>query len=334
MLGPQTWTALSKGTGGSTGLVALRLNPESRFNVFAALEPATARRFLLIKSGRNDVRPQRPLPVGRGFRVQFVVNAADRDGANSLQFELIDPTHADVFDVIGNNVLAQVLAAADDKGAFEVFVTQIEEWQRFLDSLPSAGLSPQARQGLFAELWFMREFLLSEQTAANAVGSWAGPKAQAKDFQFSGLAVEVKSSAAKEHSRFTISNELQLDASSVGRLLLCGVLLEPLTAGGTSLPDIIAAIRTSIAGDHAALRVFSDKLLQTGYRDIDAQNYVERYALRSVRFFDVQDGFPRIVASDLRHGVGDVRYSILLSECERFRVSDDAARLLIGQTRP
>lgn len=334
MLGPQIWKTLGQGTGVPAGLVVLRLHPESRFNVFAAYEAATTRRFLLIKSPRNDVRPRRPLPAGRGFRVRFVVNAVDPDGASSLQFELIDPTHADVFDVIGNNVLAHVLASPDDKGAFDAFIAQIDEWQRFLDALPGDGLSPQARQGLFAELWFMREFLLREQTPANAVGSWAGPRAQAKDFQFSGLAVEVKSSAAKEHSRFGISNELQLDAQSVGRLLLCGVLLEPLTAGGTSLPEVIEAIRHSLAGDRAAFREFSDKLLQTGYRDIDAQNYVERFAVRSLRFFDVRDDFPRIVASDLRAGVGDVRYSILLSECERFRVPDDAARLLIQQARP
>lgn len=334
MLGPQTWVTLRQATGVSAGLVALRLHPESQFDVFAAYDPATTRRFLVIKSARNDVRPQRPLPAGRGFLVQFVVAGTDPDGANSLRFELIDPTHADVFDVIGNDVLAHVLASADDRAAFEAFVAQIGEWQRFLDALPGDGLSPQIRQGLFAELWFMREFLLRERTPANAVLSWAGPRAQAKDFQFNGLAVEVKSSAAKEHSRFGISNELQLEVQSVGRLLLCGVLLEPLTAGGTSLPEIIAAIRISLAGERVAFREFSDKLLQTGYRDTDAPNYLERYAIRSVRLFDVRDDFPRIVASDLRRGVGEVRYSILLSECERFRITDDAARNLIQQARP
>jgi hypothetical protein len=331
MLGPPTWATLAKGVGVSDGVVALRLCPESAFNVFAAYEPATSKRVLLIRSARNDVRPSRPLPAGRGFRVQFVVNSTDPNSTNSLHFELLDSTHADVFDVIGNNVLSQVLASADDKEAFDAFVAQIQEWQRFLDALPGEALSQQARQGLLAELWFMLEFLLREQTASIAVGSWAGPKAQAKDFQFNGLAVEVKSSAAKEHSRFGVSNELQLDAETVGRLLLCGVLLEPLTAGGISLPETIATIRTSLAGDRAVFREFSDKLLQSGYRDIDAQHYVERYAVRSVGLFDVRADFPRIVASDLRQGVGDVRYSILLSECERFRLAEDAARLLIQQ---
>lgn len=333
MLGPQTWRTLGKSTGFAAGSVAVRLNPESRFNVFAAYDASTQRRFLLIKSARNDVRPRQPLPAGRGFQVQFVVNGTDPDGASSLRFELIDPAYADVFDVIGNDVLAHVLASADDRDAFRAFVAQIGEWQRFLDALPGPGLSLHIRQGLLAELLFLRDFLLRERTAEHAVASWAGPRAQAKDFQFDGLAIEVKSSAAKEHSRFGISNELQLDRQSVGQLLLCGVLLEPLIAGGVSLPEIVAAVRTSIADDRVVFREFSDKLLQTGYRDIDAQHYVERYAIRSVRFFDVQDGFPRIVASDLRQGVGDVRYSILLSECDRFLVSDEAARILIRQAR-
>jgi hypothetical protein len=329
MLGPLTWNVLGKAAGTPSGIVAMRLHPESRFNIFAAYEGTTARRFLILKSRESAVRPRRGLPVGRGFRVQFIVTSGDPEGANSLQFELIDPLYGDVFDVVGNDVLAHILKCSDDKEAFSIFAARIEDWQRFLDALPGMGLSEQSRQGLFGELWFLHALLLKERTPADAIGSWAGPKAQSKDFQFTGLALEVKSSAAKEHSRFGISNELQLDNRTVGRLLLCGVLLEPLTAGGTSLVELIASIRSSLASDKVASREFSDKLLQIGYRDIDAGHYTERYALRSLRFFDVREDFPRIVGTDLRLGVGDVRYSILLSECERFALPDDVVRRLI-----
>jgi hypothetical protein len=325
MLTNAVWSKLGQ-PAGRTGLVALRLHPESRFNLFAALEAQTGHRFLLLKSHAPDLRPTRPLPSGRGFRTQFVTALSDPDGSSSLQFELLEPAHADVFDVIGNDILSHVLPATDDGAAFRAFIGRIDEWQYFLDQLPQGGLSDQAQQGLFAELWFLKHFLLPEAGAHVAVRAWAGPKALAKDFQLAGLAFEVKATSAKQHSRFAISNELQLDARGQ-RLILYGLLLERVVAGGVSLIELVSELRSDLlkADPDSAVR-FSELLLQSGYSDSDAAGYTARFGIRSGRFFDVKDDFPRIVEADLRAGVGDVRYSIVQSECERFAISESDAR--------
>jgi len=333
MLGDITWTMLAQSATGPAGLVAVRLNPQSRFNIFAALDQATGHRFLLLKSGRSNLRPATALPVGRGFSVTFVSTPADPDGAHSLRFELTDPSHADVFDVIGNDVLRHLLPAADEAKAFAVFVSRISEWQQFLDDLPREGLSEQAQQGLFAELWFLQKFLLAEIGPRRAVGSWAGPKALAKDFHFEGLSFEIKASSAKQHTRFHINSEVQLDPAGVHRLILTGLLLERMVAGGTSLTDLVSALRADLlASDPASAFQFSELLLQAGYVDADAARYSARFAVRSEQFFDVKDDFPRIVGADLRLGVGDVRYTILLSECGRHALAEAEVRTLIRAT--
>jgi hypothetical protein len=334
MLNKHVWDMLGKSTRHSTGVVALRLHPESKFNVFAALEEATGHRFLLLKSNQPDVRPAQPLPSGRGFNVQFVITASDPEGANCLRFELTEPTHSDVFDVIGNDVLRNIVQSADDKAAFGTFAARIDEWQHFLDQLPGEGFSEQAQQGLFAELWFLRALLVAEVGPLKAVRAWAGPKALAKDFQLSGVAFEVKASSSKQHSRFSISSEMQLDLHGVSRLILYCLLLERLVAGGMSLPELVAAVRTDLKSDLDAALLFSELLLETGYTDADARHYTTRFALRSQHFFDVRDNFPRIVEADLRPGVGDVHYSILYSECERYAVTEAEARNLIRATLP
>lgn len=331
MLSDSVWDKLQACA--SLGLVAVRLHPESRFNIFAALEPATGHRFLVLKSGNLNLRPQSALPSGRGFNVQFVVAPGDADGPNCLRFEMIDSTYSDVFDVIGNDVLRHVLVTHDDSAAFVTFVERIADWQRFLDQLPREGLSDHAQQGLFAELWFMREFLLAEVGPERAVAAWAGPKALAKDFHLPGLAIEIKASAAKQHTKFHVSNEMQLDPGGVHRLIVYGLLLERLVAGGMSITDLVSALRADLLESHPSSLVrFSELLLQTGYTDADASDYTARFSVRSQHFFDVKEDFPRIVAADLRRGVGDVRYSILLSECERHTVSEDELRRLIRAT--
>jgi hypothetical protein len=326
MLTNAVWNKLGQPATGSTGLVALRLYSESRFNVFAALDRVSGHRFLLLKSDAPNLRPARSLPSGRGFTTQFVRTPSDPDGSSCVQFELADPAYADVFDVVGNDVLSHVLRAADDRAAFDAFVARIDEWQHFLDQLPHEGLSEQAQQGLFAELWFLHRVLLQEAGPQSAVGAWAGPKALAKDFQFTGLTFEVKASSAKQHSRFGISNELQLDPRGQ-RLILYGLLLERVVASGMSLVELVSSIRSDLlqADPSSAVR-FSELLLQSGYSDSDAWRYTVRFAIRSQHFFDVRDDFPRIVETDLRRGVGDVRYSILQSECERFAITEDEVR--------
>ena len=333
MLGESVWQTLSRPTLGVTGLVALRLHPESAFNLFAALDQANGHRFLLLKSAQSHLRPRLPLPEGRGFSLAAVHTPGDPDGANCLRFELTDRVHTDVFDVIGNDVLRHVLDAKDERAAFTAFVGRIAEWQDFLNGLPREGLSEQAQQGLFAELWFLQQHILTEIAPLRAIQAWTGPRALTKDFEFGGLAFEVKTTAAKQPAKFQISGELQLDAGGVGRLIVYALLVERLAAGGWSLNDLVDTVREDLAaGDPAALVAFAEFLLQAGYADADADRYTTQFAIRSEHFYEVRDDFPRIVDTDLRHGVGDVRYSIQQSECERYAVEVDEVRNLIRTT--
>ncbi|MGE5362152.1 MAG: PD-(D/E)XK motif protein [Bacteroidales bacterium] len=333
MLGESVWQTLARPSRGATGLVAVRLHPESAFNLFAALDQANGHRFLLLKSAQPDHRLAVALPEGRGFSLAAVHTPGDPDGAHCLRFELTDLAHADVFDVIGNDVLRHLLAAKDEATAFLTFVGRIAEWQHFLNTLPRGGLSEHAQLGLFAELWFLRQHLLTEIAPLCAIQAWTGPRALTKDFEFKGLAFEVKATAAKQPAKFQISGELQLDIGGVGRLILYALLVERLAAGGLSLRDLVAAMRENLAArDTAALVVFGELLLQSGYIDADADRYSTQFAFRSEHFFDVRGDFPRIVGADLRPGVGDVRYSVQQSECERYAIGADAVRNLIRAT--
>jgi hypothetical protein len=332
MIDKDVWNSLRKAVGDTSSVYAIRLHPESKFNIFAALDQATGHRLLLLKSNIPDIRPAQSLPTGRGFIVGFVTVASDPEGANCLRFELSDPAYTEVFDVIGNDVLQNVVQSSDDKAAFNAFVSRIAEWQIFLDQLPKGGLGDQAQQGLFAELWFLREILIGEIGPRKAVSAWAGPMAFSKDFQLSGVAIEVKSSSAHQHSRFIISSEMQLDSRGVQKLFLYCLLLERLVAGGMSLVELIGAVRVELGFDPTATNRFSEMLLRSGYIESDAEHYTARFTIRSQDFFEVKGDFPRIVESDLRRGVGDVKYSILHSECKRYAISEVAARSQIRAT--
>ncbi|PTX92317.1 PD-(D/E)XK motif protein [Opitutus sp. ER46] len=333
MIGPHTWKQLAKADAEGASVVGLRLLPSSKLNVFAALDRSSAHRFLLLKANLKHERTSQQLPSGRGFAVRFVKNSADSEGHHCLQFELTDSAHAEIFDVVANDMLDHIGQCHDVESAFSAFLQRIAEWQTFLNQLPSSGLGDGAQQGLFAELWFLQEKLLSRVAPLRAIASWAGPKRLAKDFQFPGIAIEVKTTTAKQHSTFAVSNEMQLDASGVGRLFVYGLLMERLVAGGTSLPEIVESVRATIQREPDAYARFSELLLLAGYVDSEAGKYSTRYAVRSQDFFEVRDEFPRIVGADIRKGVGDVKYSIAAAECAAYRVEASTVYELIERAQ-
>lgn len=322
MLTMATWATLSRP--GTSGLVALRLIPHTSLEVFAAFNHATRRRLLLIRTN-HPFDLSRPLPAAKGFRTQLLDNPHGLDWNRTLQFELMEPASADIFHAIANDILTAIEPCGDSEAAFHVFLDRLEGWKRFLDELPAAGLTQEVQKGLFAELWFLREWLIPHVGTDRAVQAWAGPKSLAKDFETGRVAIEVKATISKQPVRFGISNELQLDDRGFDSLLLFALLLELQVSGGTSLPELVNAVREDLEKSPSAAIAFSDLLVRAGYTDEQASAYINRYSVRSHHFFRINDDFPRIVGADLRLGVGDVRYTVLHSACAQFSVDDEAA---------
>jgi Putative PD-(D/E)XK family member, (DUF4420) len=52
--------------------------------------------------------------------------------------------------------------------------------------------------------------------------------------------------------------------------------------------------------------------------------------IREHNYFKVGAEFPRIIESDLRNGIGDVRYTISVAECKRFSIAESEVIALIG----
>ena len=78
-----------------------------------------------------------------------------------------------------------------------------------------------------------------------------------------------------------------------------------------------------------ASNLFKLKLLESGYYDIHMPLYEERgYTIRQENLYRVSGNFPRITENQIPIGVGDVRYSIVLSESEEWRINQE---ILLGE---
>jgi hypothetical protein len=145
----------------------------------------------------------------------------------------------------------------------------------------------------------------------------------AQDFQFSGLALEVKTTTAKEHQKLAITGEKQLENSPELRVFLLHLSLTAQRETGTTLVELIDSVRALLASAPLSLSLFEDSLLAVGYLDSHAGRYASPgYLIREHHFCEVKDEFPRIVGNDLRDGVGDVAYSISVAACLPYQIKE------------
>lgn len=101
------------------------------------------------------------------------------------------------------------------------------------------------------------------------------------------------------------------------------ISLEQQQNSGETLNDIVDSIINILSTEIIALNKFKNKIYEVGYFDLQRNLYDSiGYYIRQDVFYKVEKDFPRIEENDLRIGVGDVKYSIILSQCESFSICE------------
>ena len=316
----QLWLEMEAEAGANVAWLTRFARPQTGHPLLVALEQTTRARALLVPVSKAALPPRREWPECRGLELISVALGSQPH----LGVRLRDPACADVFTALAEDVAPRVASASGAKQAAAELLGRLRQWQQFLTAARET-LSIEAQRGLWGELHVLRTHLLPALGPAATVSGWKASAAAHQDFQFSGGAVEVKTTAAKQPQSVRITSERQLDDTGVGALFLHVVVVDEreVPAGGTvpgqSLPALIADVRAGLSADLIALAAFNDRLLDRGWLDTHASRYEgRRWTVRGERTYQVRRGFPRLVEVDLPAGVGDVNFAVSLAACEPF----------------
>ncbi len=146
-----------------------------------------------------------------------------------------------------------------------------------------------------------------------------------RDFQYGDWGVEVKTTFGNNHQRIHISSERQLDPSHLKNLFLYHLSLESQNQNGETLNQLRSSVLNLLVDDPGAQARFRSKLLQVGYLNHHQTFYDKTgYHVRQETFYAVKDTFPRLEEKDLRAGVGEVKYSIIVSNLNDFIVDESS----------
>ena len=305
---------------GNTATWRLQLaRPVKGHPLFAAVEPGTGRRALLLRIPESVIPPRRQWPNCSGLDLL----ATRLDAQTYLGVLLKEPRSADVFAALAEDLARRVENLTSAADAVRAFLGQLARWQRFLTATVE-GLSEQAQRGLWGELRFLHGRLGPGIGIAHAVEGWKGGERSHQDFQFENGAVEIKTTVAKQPQSIRITSERQLDGTHWPALFLHVFILEVHEDDRDTLPALVELVRSALVGYPSQGERFEEVLLAAGYFDVHVPRYTARsYAIRRELTFEVKNDFPRIVEGDLPTGTGDINYALDLAACEPYAATVD-----------
>ncbi|PVD53591.1 PD-(D/E)XK motif protein [Terrimonas sp.] len=319
----QIWDELANDTSFAKGLLLRRYSGSVLPDVFVAIQ-----------------QPEKQLCIASSISESIDVDISQFDNLQEIQIELIpDPNkqekrilifkltnnqHRDIFSVLCEDLIANIATETNERQLVKTLLNRFEKWKSLFTKIASEGLSPEEQRGLFGELYFLRKFMQHNNNYSAVLNTWVGPASEVRDFQMGNWALEVKTTHGNNHQKIQISSERQLDITHLEKLYIYHVSLEKVQESGETLNQIVSSISNLLSHDAIALNRFRSKLYEAGYFEQHIGLYdTTGYFIRQATFYSVEDTFPRIQEKELRSGVGDVEYSIILSQCEEFKQTEE-----------
>ena len=242
-----------------------------------------------------------------------------------LVIQLSSITNRDVFAYLCDNLIESIEECGTECEAIRVVVNRLEKWKIMFSKGASDGLSITEQQGLYGELMYLHKLALRGVFSyVDTLKIWVGADKAMRDFQGNGWAVEAKTISINNADQITINGERQLDETLLNKLYLYHLSVEASRMNGQTLNEKVDELRSLFSDDRAALNIFNAKLIEAGYFDHHRHLYKERcYKIRKESIYVIDDSFPRIKESELRDGVSNTVYSINVSTCAEYMVSEN-----------
>lgn len=246
------------------------------------------------------------------------------EGNKLLIVQLKTINNKDVFACLCDNLIEAIQKVKTEKLAVKEVINRLDKWKALFEVGVSKGLTIAEQQGLYGELVFLHKLLKQQSlSSVEVLKTWVGPDKAMRDFQGNIWGVEVKTNSTDNANQIVINGKRQLDETLLNRLYLYVLSLEVSKMNGQTLNQKIDELRNLFFSDRIALNDFNMKLIEAGYYDCQSHFYDDRcYKQRTEKIYIIQGNFPRIIEQDLKPGINDISYSINISSCDDYLVSD------------
>lgn len=317
------WSELENDKSFSHGLLIRRYSGDILPDIFVAIKSPEGFRCIATSLSNTKNLNLSLFSNLRDISVEIIPDELNPE-RNYLIFTLLNAEFRDIFSVLCEDLIVSVAPLQSEERILKELINRFQKWKSLFEKVSSHGLTPEEQRGLFGELFLLKKLLLSFDQTSMVLSSWVGVEKQIRDFQYNNWGIEVKTTHGNNHQKIHISNERQLDTSNLKYLFLFHLSMESHLNSGETLNSMVDSIRFLLEDDFVSLNKFNNKLFEAGYFENHRDKYSDTgYFIRNETFYKVGRNFPRIEENDLRNGVGDVNYSIIISQFSEYVRSEE-----------
>jgi hypothetical protein len=316
------WESLEKDNSLHNGLIYKRYAGNVIPDIYVSLKLPAKLRCLAVHVNTSLKISTKNRDKFKGIKLEYIPDQKNST-KQFLLILLLSNDYKDIFSILCEDLILSVTDVNEEYKLIQTLISRLEDWHLLFEKLGGSGLSKESQRGLYGELLFLRMLIKVLGKPEYCLKAWSGSEKAVQDFQYSDWAVEVKTSSGKNHQKLHIANERQLDTTHVPNIFLVHFSLEVREDHGETLLDIIDELSSSLSGTPSVLRMLKLKLLEAGCfrKHYNEYSYIG-YSIRKLNIFRITDDFPRIVESMIPPGVGDVKYSIIISGNKTWTITE------------
>ena len=266
----------------------------------------------------------------RGIGI-FVTSAV---GRRYLVVNLLDNNQSDIFLEFCWLLINSCIDKELEQQALDVFMKRCWRWHALLSKGSDHKLKKDQQKGLIGELYFLSEILFKKIGEKSSIDSWEGPTGASKDFDLSKLFFEIKAKRTGAKPLISISSEDQLELIPNCQLFLAvfGIDLSE-ESESMSLTEWCEKIEKQLIDfSPNSLEQYWALLTEAGF-NINHDYSETKWTITEIIYYEVNNLFPKVVGSELSHGVENVSYSLDMNQLKDFVIEKESILNLIDEIR-
>lgn len=233
-------------------------------------------------------------------------------------FDLTSLDASPAFYAFCRNMVESIVGISDEADALNKLKRRYICWKALFKYEGKTGVSKEMIQGLFGELFFLEELMISKYGVDESILSWSGPDSASKDFSINNTWYEVKTIGANA-STVKISSIAQLSSDLTGHLCVVRVekMSDEFTNGKSSILEILSLILNRISSETIE-DILLSKIAKYGI-NLQSKEINCRFDVKGLEMFTVTSDFPRIsINNNPFPEITNVAYEISVSGIQRF----------------
>lgn len=261
-----------------------------------------------------------PAPKLEPTKQLSVFQGRESEGVYWTSFDLREVKAKKVFYSFCANLLDALQTEKNEIEALKLLKNRYAMWKSMFKKEFSNKLSREETQGLFGELYFLKNCLSKKLPIAECIRAWSGPDKTSKDFAIGKTWYEIKTIGANSIC-VKINSVAQLSSSVEGHLVVIKVekMSPEFQKEDSSIGELFNYVLKNIDGEETEA-LFIAKIASYGIDVAGDESMNCKFDVKSVDQFTVSEGFPRIEESYVNDlGVFDVSYSLLVSALSEYK---------------